>query len=295
MKFWDGGLSCFALKPSINSSPRELVYRIPLLVRMTHWLIAFALLVLLVSGLQIFNAHPSLYWGSASKFDRPFLDIGSAENASGEKRGYLRLGSRQWDTTGVLGLSKGGDGQADARAFPHWILLPSYQSLGDGRRWHFFFAWCLALGLGLYFVANFIRGRLRRDLLPTGRDVRGIGRSVLDHLKFRFSHGARHYNVLQKIAYLSVMFGLVPLVILTGLALSPGFDAAAPWLLILCGGRQSARSLHFLGTFALVLFVFVHVFHVIAAGPINEMRSIITGWFFVREPAEKTTEEGDLK
>ncbi len=214
-------------------------------MRIAHWLVALALFILVLSGLQIFNAHPALYWGSASTFDRPFLTIGP---------------------------------------FPHWLTLPSYQDLAGGRRWHFFFTWLLLLGLGLYFLANAIRKRLKRDLLPTGRQLRGIGSSIAEHLKLRFPHGeeARHYNILQKLSYLGVMFGLIPLVILTGLALAPAIDAAVPWLLILFGGRQSARTLHFIGTVLLVSFFFVHILMVVAAGPINEMRSIITGWFVIR-------------
>jgi thiosulfate reductase cytochrome b subunit len=223
-------------------------------VRATHWLIALSLFVLLLSGLQIFNAHPALYWGNASEFDQPFLSFG------------------------------GGD-----RAFPRWITLPAEQDLAGGRRGHFFFAWCLVAELGVYFVANLIRGRIKRDLLPSRNELRRIGRSVLDHLRLRFPHGekARRYNVLQKIAYLGVMFVVIPLVILTGLALSPAIDAAFPPLLFIFGGRQSARSLHFFGTAILVLFFVVHILMVVAAGPINEMRSIITGWFVIHAASER--------
>lgn len=271
-----------------KSSPdgHTLVFRIPWLVRLTHWLIALALFILLLSGLQIFNAHPALYWGSASRFDHPFLSIGATKNSQNQAHGFLRIGSWQVNTTGILGLAKDSSGQVTARAFPHWLTLPGYQSLADGRRWHFFFAWWLTLGLAFYYLANAIRGRFRRDLFPTGRDLRGLSGSILDHLKFRFPHGeeARHYNVLQKLSYLVIMFGVIPLVILTGLALSPSIDAAAPWLLIGFGGRQSARSVHFLGTITLVLFFFVHILMVVAASPINEMRSMITGWFTIRNP-----------
>ena len=247
------------MKPGTKTLPndRKLFYRIPLLVRATHWLTALALFILFLSGLQIFNAHPALYWGNASEFHRPFISFG-----------------------------------AGGRAFPSWITLPAEQDLAGGRRWHFFFAWCLVAALGLYFAANLIRGRIQRDLLPTGNQLRGIRRSVLDHLRLRFLHGedARNYNVLQKIAYLGVMFAVIPLVILTGLALSPAIDAAFPPLLFILGGRQSARSLHFFGTAAIVLFFVVHILMVIAAGPINQMRSIITGWFVVRSaPDTKST------
>jgi len=238
------------LKPETKSLPNggKLVYRTPSLVRATHWLIALALFVLLLSGLQIFNAHPALYWGNASEFDQPFLSLDRGD-----------------------------------RAFRSWITLPAEQDLAGGRRWHFFFAWCLIAGLGVYFVANLIRSRIARDLLPTRNDLRGIGRSVLDHLRLRFPHGenARHYNVLQKITYLGVMFVVIPLVIFTGLALSPAIDTAFPPLLFIFGGRQSARSLHFFGAVILVLFFVVHILMIIASGPINQMRSIITGWFAI--------------
>ena len=232
-------------------------------MRATHWLTALSSFVLLLSGLQIFNAHPALYWGNASEFDQPFLSFG------------------------------GGD-----RAFPRWITLPAEQDLAGGRRWHFFFAWCLVAGLGVYFLANLIRGRIERDLLPTRNELRRIGSSVLDHLMLRFPHGekARHYNVLQKIAYLGVMFVVIPLVILTGLALSPAIDAAFPPLLFIFGGRQSARSLHFFGTAILVLFFVVHILMVVAAGPINEMRSIITGWFVIHAASDrKSTDVKQVK
>lgn len=234
---------------------RKLLYRTPLLVRATHWLIAVALFVLLLSGLQIFNAHPALYWGNASEFDRPFFSLGGG-----------------------------------GRAFPSWITLPADQDLAGGRRWHFFFAWWLVAGLGVYFFANLIRWRIGRDLLPTRPELSGIGRSVLDHLMLRFPHGekARHYNILQKIAYLGVMFVIIPLVILTGLALSPTIDAAFPPLQLIFGGRQSARSLHFFGTAILVLFFIVHILMIIAAGPVNEMRSIITGWFAIRVASDRS-------
>lgn len=253
------------MKPATKTLPNgsKLVYRTPSLVRATHWLIALSLFVLLLSGLQIFNAHPALYWGNASEFDQPFLSFG------------------------------GGD-----RAFPRWITLPAEQDLAGGRRWHFFFAWCLVAGLGVYFLANLIRGRIERDLLPTRNELRRIGRSVLDHLMLRFPHGekARHYNVLQKIAYLGVMFVVIPLVILTGLALSPAIDAAFPPLLFIFGGRQSARSLHFFGTAILVLFFVVHILMVVAAGPINEMRSIITGWFVIHAASDrKSTDVKQVK
>ena len=229
---------------------RTLIYRTPGLVRATHWVIALALLVLLLSGLQIFNAHPALYWGDASDFKHPFLEVGAQDGGEGAARGFVRVGPLRAGTTGFLGVVNDGAGQPTARAFPRWLTLPKDQDLASGRRWHFFFAWVLTVSLAAYFIGNFIGQRLRRDLWPSRNKLRGIVRSTWEHLRFRIPEGeeARHYNILQKLAYLSIMFGIIPLVIVTGLAMSPAIDAAFPWLPQLLGGRQTARSLHFLGS-----------------------------------------------
>jgi thiosulfate reductase cytochrome b subunit len=272
---------------------RTLIYRIPGLVRATHWVIALALLVLLLSGLQIFNAHPALYWGDVSDFKHPFLEVGARDGGEGAARGFVRLGPFRAGTTGFLGVVDDGAGQPEARAFPRWLTLPKDQDLASGRRWHFFFAWVLTLSLAAYFIANFIRRRFRRDLLPSRNELRGIVRSVWEHLRFRVPEGeeARHYNILQKLAYLSIMFGIIPLVIVTGLAMSPAMDAAFPWLPQVLGGRQTARSLHFFGTAVLVLFFAVHILMILVAGPANELRSIITGWFAIGEPSRGIAKE----
>src|SRR4029077_8941462 len=131
--------------------------------------------------------------------------------------------------------------------------------LASGRRWHFFFAWVLALGAAAYVVANFFNGRFRRELIPTRYHLRGIGRSIVDHIKLHIGRGQEgsNYNVLQRLAYLNVMYVIIPLVIITGLALAPGIDAALPWLTTILGGRQTARSLHFFCTIILVLFFLI--------------------------------------
>jgi thiosulfate reductase cytochrome b subunit len=127
-------------------------------------------------------------------------------------------------------------------------------------------------------------GRLRRVLAPDREQLRSIGRSLADHLRLRFPHGdaARRYNVLQKLSYLAVLFGLLPLMLLTGLTMSPGMDARLQWLTALFGGRQSARTVHFFTAAALVAFFLIHILAVLAAGPLNEMRSIVTGWFVIK-------------
>ena len=135
-----------------------------------------------------------------------------------------------------------------------------------------------------YLAYGFAARHIQRDLAPTRRDLRGIGRSIVNHLRFRHPRGeeAKRYNALQKFTYLTVVFVLLPLMLITGLAMSPGIDSAAPWLPDLFGGRQSARTIHFISATLLVLFLVVHLLEVVLAGFFNEMRSIITGWFAVR-------------
>src|SRR4029079_629073 len=171
--------------------------------------------------------------------------------------------------------------------------IPSYQDLSTGRRWHFFFAWLFVINGAVYIVASLLNGHVWRDLLPSGQQLRHIGHSILDHLRLNFGHGeeARHYNVLQKLAYLGVIFVVLPLLILAGLAMSPGVDAAVPWLVPAFGGRQTARTIHFICASLVVLFVLVHVVMVLISGVWNNIRAMITGRYAIvpesRSPGEK--------
>ena len=264
--------------------PERRIYRHALPTRLSHWLTALCLVVLIMSGLQIFNAHPSLYWGERSDPERALLRLKAVETTEGETRGITEILGREIDTTGVLGASREGGGELEERGFPSWATLPGPQWLAMGRRWHFFFAWVFVLnglGFGLWAL---VRGHLARDLWPTGSDLRGIARSVIDHVRFRHPTGAvaSRYNVLQKLSYLGVIFGLAPLIVATGLAMSPALDATVPWLPGLLGGRQSARTVHFVATFAFVGFVAGHLFMVTVTGLWNNTRSIITGWYRIR-------------
>jgi thiosulfate reductase cytochrome b subunit len=254
-----------------------------LTVRITHWVNALCLVILLMSGLQIFNAHPTLYFGSKSEPDRAVLSMNAVERADGSYAGVTTIGGHAFDTTGVLGLSAGYDGSPEALGFPQWITLPSYRDLATGRRWHFFFAWLFVIN-GLAYVAYaLLSGHARRDLAPTRSEVRHIGPSIWEHVRLRFPKGeeAKRYNVLQKLAYVAVIFGLLPLVFLTGLTMSPAMDAAFPFLLDIFGGRQSARAIHFLCAFGLTLFFFVHVAMVLVSGAFNNIRSMITGRYAI--------------
>jgi thiosulfate reductase cytochrome b subunit len=222
------------------------IYRHRPWVRITHWINAICMTVLFMSGLQIFNAHPALYWGNASRFAESLAAFGP---------------------------------------FPDWATLPGIQWLAMGRRWHFFFAWLFVTNGAVYAVLTISGGHFRRDLLPSITDLQRIGHSIREHLRLHFPKGeeAKRYNVLQKLAYLGVICVLCPLIVLAGLAMSPQLDAGYPWLLWIFGGRQSARTIHFLCAFSLLAFVVAHLLMVVASGIWNNLRSMITGWYDIGE------------
>lgn len=273
---------------TVDRQGRRWFYRHPLVIRLAHWINAAVMLVLLMSGLQIFNAHPALYWGATSTFDTPALAITSEQGRDGTTRGVVTVGSHTLDTTGVLGLSKEYGTEVE-RAFPSWATLPANQDLATGRRWHFLFAWLLVINGAVYLLYGLFSGQLRRRLIPDGDQIRDFGGSVKEHLLLRFPEGteAKRYNVIQKLTYLVLVLGLLPAMVLAGLAMSPGMDAAWPWLTELFGGRQSARSVHFIAAGLIVLFVVVHVLLVIVSGLVNNMRGMITGWFSLGRPEKE--------
>jgi len=258
----------------------EVIYRHRLPVRIMHWTNVLCLVILLGSGLQIFNAHPALYWGDDSRDSTRVLQITQKE-VGGEWRGVTRIGSHEFDTHGVLGASRNDEGTYAARAFPSWATIPGPQWLSMGRLWHFFFAWLFVANGIAYVLYTLFSGHLKRDLLPTKSEWRGIGRSIVDHLRLKHAHGdeARRYNVLQNIAYLSIIFVVLPLIVVGGWAMSPMLDSIATGWVDLLGGRQAARTLHFIAAVLLVAFVLVHVFEVIVTGLANNIRSMVTGYW----------------
>lgn len=258
--------------------------RHPLAIRVMHWINVFAFSLLILSGLQIFNAYPALNWGKSSYSGQaPLLQIEAHRDAQGRLVGITRILGHPFETTGVLGVSADASGRPSVRAFPTWMTVPSTQWLAMARRWHFFFAWLLVINGVAYLLYSLASRHLTRDLIPSRRDWRGIGQSIKDHVRFRHPQGddAKRYNILQKLAYLSVIFGLFPLVIVAGLAMSPGLNALLPGWIDVFGGRQSARTVHFIAAWALVAFVFIHVFEVIVSGLWNNLRSMITGRYRV--------------
>lgn len=225
-------------------TPTVSIWRHSSITRITHWINALCLALLFMSGLQIFNAHPALYWGDISTFDDPLAAIGE---------------------------------------FSGWATIPSYQDLAGGRLWHFFFAWLLVINGTIYVLSAILSRHISRDLIPTRAELGHIGRSISEHIRLRFPKGeeAKRYNVLQQLTYLVVIFGLLPLIIITGLSMSPQLNADFPWLPALFGGRQSARTVHFLAAWSLFAFFAVHVVMVVISGFWNNMRSMITGRYAI--------------
>jgi len=262
----------------------HLYYRHRLPVRVMHWINVIVFVLMLMSGLTIFNAHPTLYWGNESYGGATkLLQIRGVKGDDGPI-GLTTVFGRTFDTTGVLGAATNAHGGVTLRAFPYWSTIPSDYSLAQGRRWHFFFMWLLVVNGLVYVLWSLATRHLSRDLAPTSTDMRSIWQSVKDHARFRHPRGeaAKHYNVLQKVTYLSVIFVWFPLVILMGFAMSPMLNALAPGWVDLFGGRQSARTLHFVAAFALLAFMALHVFLVITTGLWNNMRSMIDGHYRVR-------------
>ncbi len=277
-----------APKPELRPEPAQpyLFHRHALVVRVTHWLNALAILFLIGTGLNIFNAHPSLYWGkygANADTDRRWLEIGSTPGP--QPHGFLRIGGLTVQTTGVLGRSTAANGQPQSIAYPSWATFPSYRDLATARNFHFFFAWVLILNGLLYLGYSLVTGHLRRDLLPRLAELspRHILHDIVQHVRLKFPKGeeAKRYHILQKLAYAGVVVVLVPGIIFTGLTMSPAMNATWPWLLDLFGGRQSARSLHWILANLIMLFIIVHLLMVVLAGPYNEIRSMITGKFRV--------------
>ena len=238
-----------------RSGGRVDTYRHPPLVRISHWLNVIAVVVLIMSGLNILLAHPHLYWGIRSTFADPWVSI---------------------------------------PPIPNWLLLPPGRNLAEARQWHFFFAWLFVINGLIYLVHGFVTRRFGRRLWPTGADIRGFWPSVKEHARFHFPKDdhARVYNVIQKLTYVAIILVVLPMMLITGLSMSPGFNAIGNVLLEIMGGRQSARTLHFIAGSLIVGFIVIHVGLVIWTGLWNNMRAMITGWFVI-EASEKADRKGD--
>ena len=249
------------------------VYRHSVTTRLTHWVFFIAFLALVSSGLQIFNAAPYLDASDKSNPARRVLDIESTDNHVGQ----TTIFGHTFSTTGWLGYTDDGMGGQGDRAFPAWITIPGPQSLADGRRWHLFFAWIMTICGLAYIISGLVRGDLR-ELVLRPADVPKLLPMQLYYFRLRKEappHGK--YNPLQKLAYTTVLFVFAPLLVLTGLALSPGFDAMFHPITAVFGGRQFSRLWHFAIMVMLIGFFFTHISLVATQGVFNHLRSMITG------------------
>lgn len=212
-----------------------------LTTRLWHWANLICVVILFMSGLTISNAHPWLYWG-------------------------------EW------GFEPAQAWLAVPR-FPDWMTIPGYYSLATARGWHVLIAWPFALLLLFAWVAMLVNRHFGRDIATTRHEWRpaSIRADIAAHLKLDFDHAGGKYNFLQKLSYGLVLGIILPGMVLTGVAISPGMGPSFGWLIELMGGRQSARSLHFIFAFALLGFFVVHVALVLLSGPVSQMRAMIAG------------------
>ena len=235
------------------SAPAEPTVALPVrhsaLVRVTHWLTTLAFIALLITGGEIVISHPRFYWGETGNVNtHPLFSIPIPSSRDTVPTGY-------------------------------GYVLPDQN--GWSRYLHFESAW-LAVCIGLLYLAfGILAGHFRRNLFPALSDLspKALQKSILGHLRFRrpSEEETWSYNVLQRLTYLLVIFVLFPLVIWTGLAMSPGFTSAVPATVTLLGGRQTARTLHFFVSILLMLFLLVHVFMVFLAGFRRRVGAMVTG------------------
>jgi thiosulfate reductase cytochrome b subunit len=265
----------------------RLAYRHPLPVRLFHWINAVCFVILLMSGLLIFNTWPRLYFGHVgNEYVTPVFEIaGKADTTRNLKdpESWVRLGPWVLPATGVLGepIDDPFLGVVNY-AVPSWMTIPSERmALGYARGWHFLVMWIFAANV-LWYSLYLLAGRLRTRLLPSRAQLSptAILRDLWHHLRLRRATDAEalEYNLLQKLAYLFVLV-LLPLQVLSGMTMSPSALSLFPWLIDLFSGRQTARTVHFGGAFLLTLFVLVHIFQVFVAGFVNVLRSMVTGYF----------------
>ena len=209
--------------------------------RIWHWVNALSLAVLFMSGLNISNAHRHLYWG-------------------------------QWGFSST-------DAWFHVIRFPGWATIPDYYSLAVARQWHVLFAGVFAVSLLLFMLTAVLNGHFRRDIVtrPAEWKPAAVAADVRAHLRLRFDREGAKYNFLQKAAYGVVLFILLPLMVFTGMAISPGMNAAWSFLLDVFGGRQSARSIHFIVAWLLFAFFVLHVLLVLLNRPLKNLGEMITG------------------
>jgi thiosulfate reductase cytochrome b subunit len=232
-----------------NAVPTTAALRHTAMVRVTHWITTLCFFALLVSGIEIVISHPRFYWGEVGNVLTPALfqlPIPASRSTVPTGYGFVLADQNGWS-----------------------------------RSLHFQAAWILVLTGLLYAVSSLLTRHFRQDLLPNRADLswREISRILADHLRFKRpgDREAWSYNVLQRLTYLFVIFVLFPLVIWTGLAMSPAIASVLPAVVTALSGQQSARTLHFFVSVFLVFFLLIHIAMVYLAGFKNRMRAMITG------------------
>jgi thiosulfate reductase cytochrome b subunit len=223
--------------------------RHPALVRITHWVTTIAFFALLVTGVEILISHPRFYWGETGNVnEQPLFSLPIPTSRSTILNGYS-------------------------------ITLPDQN--GWSRYLHFEAAWVAVIAGLLYAAFGLAKGHFRRNVLPARDDLapKNLMRDIARHMRaWKPGEGeASSYNVLQRVAYSLVIFVLFPLIIWTGLDMSPAFTSVFPGAVTILGGRQAARTLHFVVTILLVLFLVVHVAMVFLAGFRERVGAMITG------------------
>ncbi len=228
----------------MTSAPRHFA-----VVRVTHWIITLCFFALLVTGIEILISHPRFYWGEVGHVSMPAL----FELPIPASRGSVKTG--------------------------YSFVLPDQNSWS--RSLHFQAGWVAVFTGLLYAVFGLLTGHFRKNLLPARADLswRVLPAQIANHLRFKWpgEAEAQSYNALQRLTYLLVIFVLFPLMIWTGLAMSPAFTGAFPASVTVFGGQQSARTIHFFVTVSLVFFLVIHIMMVFLAGFGNRMRAMITG------------------
>lgn len=232
-----GGPSSVAAAPALES----VRVRHAATVRVTHWMTALCFVALLVTGVEILISHPRFYWGETGNVNtHPLFIIPIPASRATVPTGY-------------------------------GYVLPDQN--GWSRYLHFQSAWLLVFTGAAYLLYGFAKGHFRRNVLPAGRDLSGASLAAV----FRGRQDAWSYNVIQRLTYMAVIFGLFPLVLWTGLAMSPAVVSAVPAVVTILGGQQSARTIHFFVSVLLLAFVLVHIAMVVLAGFRTRVGAMITG------------------
>ena len=234
-------------------------------VRISHWVLAASALTLAVSGFVILMAHPRLYWGEAGNDLMPaLLELPISRNH--QHGGWEAAAAIFQDAAGPISANR---------------TYAIFNQNSWGRSLHFLAAWFLVIPGLIYLLNGIASGHFRAHLWPKAHELelRLVLREVLDHLRFRIRRatGGPAYGLLQKCAYSFVVFIAAPLIVLTGLTMSPAVAAAFPFLLQIFGGFQSARTIHFAAFVALLLFVLVHIVMVMASGFRRQIRGMTIG------------------